>query len=383
MNHRIYLDYAATTPLSRAAGEAMLPWLTDYFGNPSSVHSFGRDARKALQTARRQVAEAIGADPSEIYFTSGGAESDNWAIKGVAFARRAAGNHLITTAIEHHAVLNACKWLEKQGFEVTYLPVDPDGFVSPDQVEKAITDRTILISVMCANNEIGTIEPISEIGRVAAARHIPFHTDAVQAVGAMKLDVREMQVDMLSLSGHKLHGPKGVGALYLRTGTHIDPLIHGGGQERGLRAGTEHVAGAVGLGVAVAESCACMEETNRRVSALRDSLVEGILARIPDVRLNGPVSSRLPGNANFSFAGVEGESLLLRLDLAGIACSSGSACTSGSMDPSHVLRAIGLCEEEANGSVRMTLGRETTAEEIQEVLRILPETVDHLRALHR
>ena len=377
----IYLDNAATTAVSPEVLQEMLPWFTEHYGNPSSIHATGRDARKAIENARRQVAAAIGANPQEIYFTAGGSESDNWAIKGAAFANRKKGNHIITTAIEHHAVLHTCGWLEKQGFEVTYLPVDRDGRVTPEQVEAAITDRTILITVMAANNEIGTLEPIAEIGKIAKAHKVLFHTDAVQAVGAIPLNVQALNVDMLSMSGHKFHGPKGIGALYIRRGVRIDTLIHGGAQERGQRAGTENLAGIVGIGKAIELATENLPEKAAKLSAMRDRLIDGILERIPDVRVNGPREGRLPNNANVSVRYIEGESMLLKLDLAGIAASSGSACTSGSLDPSHVLLAIGLPHEVAHGSLRMTLGSDTTDADIDRVLEVLPEIVSGLRAM--
>ena len=376
---RIYLDNAATTAVSPEVLTAMLPYFTECYGNPSSIHSTGRDAHKAVDAARRQVAAAINADPAEIYFTAGGSESDNWAIKGTAFAKRDKGNHIITTAIEHHAVLHTCQWLEKQGFEVTYLPVDENGLVSVEDVEKAITDRTILISVMAANNEIGTIEPIAEIGALARSRGILFHTDAVQAVGAIPLDVKAMNIDMLSMSGHKFHGPKGIGALYIRKGVRLDTLIAGGAQERGKRAGTENLPGIVGIGKAIEIATRDMEANAARMTRLRDKLIHGILEEIPDVRLNGHPTLRLPNNVNVSVRYIEGEALLLRLDLAGIAGSSGSACTSGSLDPSHVLLAIGLPHEIAHGSLRLTLGTDTTEADIDEVLDKLPGIVKNLR----
>ena len=376
---RIYLDNAATTAVSPEVLTAMLPYFTECYGNPFSIHSTGRDAHKAVDAARRQVAAAINADPAEIYFTAGGSESDNWAIKGTAFAKRDKGNHIITTAIEHHAVLHTCQWLEKQGFEVTYLPVDENGLVSVEDVEKAITDKTILISVMAANNEIGTIEPIAEIGALARSRGILFHTDAVQAVGAIPLDVKAMNIDMLSMSGHKFHGPKGIGALYIRKGVRLDTLIAGGAQERGKRAGTENLSGIVGIGKAIEIATRDMEANAARMTALRDKLIHGILESIPDVRLNGHPTRRLPNNVNVSVRYIEGEALLLRLDLAGIAGSSGSACTSGSLDPSHVLLAIGLPHEIAHGSLRLTLGTDTTEADIDEVLDKLPGIVKNLR----
>jgi cysteine desulfurase len=379
--NRIYMDNAATTPVSHEVLEAMLPYFTEIYGNASSIHQTGREAAKAIAESRRQVAAAIGAKPEEIYFTAGGSEGDNWAIKGTAFARRAKGNHIITTQIEHHAVLHTCEWLQKQGFEVTYLPVDEGGLVSPADVEKAITDKTILITIMAANNEIGTIEPIAEIGKIAKAHNIPFHTDAVQAVGAIPVNVNDWQVDMLSLSGHKFHGPKGIGALYVRKGVRLDTLLQGGAQERGLRAGTENLAGIVGLGKAITLAVENLPEKAAKLSKLRDRLMDGILQTIPDVRANGSREKRLPGNVNVSVKYIEGEALLLRLDLAGIAASSGSACTSGSLDPSHVLLAIGLPHEIAHGSLRLSLSSDSTQEEVDEVLRVLPGIVDTLRAM--
>ena len=376
---RIYLDNAATTAVSPEVLEAMLPYFTQCFGNPSSIHSTGRDARRVVDAARRQVAAAIGAQPQEIYFTAGGSESDNWAIKGTAFAKKSRGNHIITSAIEHHAVLHTCAWLEKQGFEVTYLPVDEFGRVRVEDVEKAITDKTILITIMAANNEIGTIQPIAEIGKLAHDKGILFHTDAVQAIGAMPIDVSAMNIDLLSMSGHKFHGPKGIGALYIRKGVKIDQYLHGGAQERGQRAGTENLAGIVGMGKAIEIATQHLEENARRLTVLRDKLIDGILAEIPDVRLNGHRTQRLPNNVNVSVRYVEGEALLLRLDLAGIAGSSGSACTSGSLDPSHVLLAIGLPHEIAHGSLRLSLGTDTTEAEIDEVLDKLPGIVKNLR----
>ena len=376
---RIYLDNAATTAVSPEVLEAMLPYFTQCFGNPSSIHSTGRDARRVVDAARRQVAAAIGAQPQEIYFTAGGSESDNWAIKGTAFAKKSRGNHIITSAIEHHPVLHTCAWLEKQGFEVTYLPVDEFGRVRVEDVEKAITDKTILITIMAANNEIGTIQPIAEIGKLAHDKGILFHTDAVQAIGAMPIDVNAMHIDMLSMSGHKFHGPKGIGALYIRKGVKIDQYLHGGAQERGQRAGTENLAGIVGMGKAIEIATQHLEENAARLTVLRDKLIDGILAEIPDVRLNGHRTQRLPNNVNVSVRYVEGEALLLRLDLAGIAGSSGSACTSGSLDPSHVLLAIGLPHEIAHGSLRLSLGTDTTEAEIDEVLDKLPGIVKNLR----
>ena len=376
---RIYMDNAATTAVSPEVLQAMLPYFTDISGNPSSIHSTGRDARRAVDAARKQVAAAIGAQPTEIYFTAGGSESDNWAIKGTAFAKRAKGNHIITSQIEHHAVLHTCAWLEKQGFEVTYLPVDEFGRVRVEDVEKAITDKTILISIMAANNEIGTLQPIAENGKLAKSRGILFHTDAVQAMGAIPIDVNAMNIDMLSMSGHKFHGPKGIGVLYVRKGVHPDIFMHGGAQERGQRAGTENLAGIVGIGKAIELATQNLEANAARMSRLRDKLIDGILAEIPDVRLNGHRTERLPNNVNVSIRYIEGEAMLLRLDLAGIAGSSGSACTSGSLDPSHVLLAIGLPHEIAHGSLRLTLGEENTKEEMDFVVEKLKAIVQRLR----
>ena len=378
---RIYMDNAATTAVSPEVLQAMLPYFTDIYGNPSSIHSTGRDARRAVDAARKQVAAAIGAQPTEIYFTAGGSESDNWAIKGTAFAKRAKGNHIITSQIEHHAVLHTCAWLEKQGFEVTYLPVDEFGRVRVEDVEKAITDKTILISIMAANNEIGTLQPITEIGKLTKSRGILFHTDAVQAMGAIPIDVNAMNIDMLSMSGHKFHGPKGIGVLYVRKGVHPDIFMHGGAQERGQRAGTENLAGIVGIGKAIELATQNLEANAARMSRLRDKLIDGILAEIPEVRLNGHRTERLPNNVNVSIRYIEGEAMLLRLDLAGIAGSSGSACTSGSLDPSHVLLAIGLPHEIAHGSLRLSLGTDTTEEQVDEVLRVQPGIVKDLRAM--
>ena len=372
------MDNAATTPVSPAVLEKMLPYFSECYGNANSIHSTGLDARKALNAARKKVATALNCNPEEVYFTSGGSESDNWALKGVAFANRKKGNHIITSAIEHHAILHTCEWLEKQGFEITYVPVDADGLVNPADVEAAITDKTILISIMAANNEIGTIEPIEEIAKIAHAHHVLFHTDAVQAIGAIPVDVRAIGCDLLSLSGHKFHGPKGVGALYIKQGTRIDNLIHGGAQERGRRASTENVAGIVGMAEAIELATANIPEKAARISALRDQLIDGLTA-LPYVRLNGHRTKRLPGNVNVSVRFIEGESLLLRLDLAGVAASSGSACTSGSLDPSHVLLAIGLPHEIAHGSLRLSLSDTTTQEEVDYVLSVLPGIIKYLR----
>lgn len=379
--NRIYLDNAATTAVSQEVLGKMLPYFTQHFGNASSVYDTGRDARKALEEARRAVADSLHAKPSEIYFTAGGSESDNWAIKGAAYAHQGKGKHIITTQIEHHAVLHTCEYLEKQGFEVTYLPVDEYGLVTAAQVEKALRPDTILISIMAANNEIGTVMPIAEIGKMARERKVLFHTDAVQAIGAMEVDVEEWHVDMLSLSAHKFHGPKGVGALYIKNGVRLDNFVHGGAQERGRRAGTENVAGIVGLGEAIRLATLDLPAHVQKVSALRDALIKGILEHIPEVRLNGHPAKRLPGNVNVSIRYIEGEAMLLRLDMAGIAASSGSACTSGSLDPSHVLLAIGLPHEIAHGSLRFSLSGGTTREEVDEVIRILPGIIKTLREM--
>lgn len=377
---RIYLDNAATTPCAPQVVEAMLPYFTQVYGNASSVHTWGREAKRAVEAARRQVQKALNAaQPQEIFFTGGGSESDNWAIKGAALACRS--GHIITTAIEHHAVLHTCQWLEKQGFRVTYLPVDGEGRVHPADVDKAIREDTILVSVMAANNEVGTLQPIGEIGEICRARGVLFHTDAVQAVGAVPIDVQALQVDLLSLSAHKIHGPKGVGALYVRKGTKLDSLLHGGAQERGFRAGTENLPGIVGLGKAIELATVQLADNAARMTALRERLIAGVMERVSGTRLNGHPTQRLPGNVNLSFEGVEGEALLLRLDLAGVAASSGSACTSGALDPSHVLMALGLTEAQAQGSLRLTLGTDTTAEEIDAVLDRLPSIVADLRSM--
>ncbi len=377
---RIYLDHAATTPLDPQVLEKMLPYLTEYFGNPSSIHSFGRDTRKAVEDARAIVAKEIGADgPQEIIFTGGGSESDNLAIKGVALANRERGSHIITTAIEHHAVYDTTHFLEKEGFKVTYLPVDADGLVNVNDLINRLTDQTILVSIMHANNEVGTIQPIAEIGRILRERKILFHTDAVQSVGSIPVNVKELSVDMLSMAAHKFYGPKGVGALYVRKGVKLAPVIHGGAQERNRRAGTENVAGIVGLAKALQLANEHLAENQPRITELRDYLIDKVLEKFEHVRLNGHRTQRLPGNVNFSFEFIEGESLLLNLDLKGIAASSGSACTSGSLEPSHVLLGMGICHEIAHGSLRLTIGKSNTKEEIDYVLEVLPEIVNKLR----
>ena len=379
--NRIYMDNAATTRVTQPVLEAMMPCLTTVYGNPSSVHAFGRDARRLLDEARAKVAAALNAKPNEIYFTGCGTESDNWAVRGSAYALKAKGNHIITSAIEHHAILHTCQQLEREGFKVTYLPVDEYGQVSAADVEKAITPETTLISIMTANNEIGTIQPIAEIGAIARAHGVRFHTDAVQAVGAIPVDVKAMNVDLLSLSGHKLHAPKGVGALYIRSGVRLERLMNGGAQERTQRPGTENMPSIVGLGRAIELATAHLDEKAAYVSALRDRLINGILETIPDTRLNGHPTNRLPGNCNVSIRYIEGESMLLNLDIKGIAASSGSACTSGSLDPSHVLLAIGLTHEVAHGSLRFSLNEDNTEEEIDYVIKSLDEVVRRLRAM--
>lgn len=378
---KVYLDNAATTALSPKVLEKMMPYFTDIYGNASSPHSFGQNARIGVEHAREQVARAINADPSEIVFTGCGTESDNTVLFGVAERYAKKGDHIITTNVEHHAILHSCAALEKKGIKVTYLPVDKDGLVTPEQVRDAITDKTILVSVMFANNEVGTIMPIPEIAAVCHEKGVLFHTDAVQAAGHIPIDVKAMGIDMLSISGHKFHGPKGVGVLYERKGIRLPSYIIGGEQEKGRRAGTENVAGIVGLGEALELAVTNMSETSARMTRMRDRLIEGIEATIPEVKLNGHRTKRLPNNVNFSIKYIEGESILLMLDMAGIAASSGSACTSGSLDPSHVLLALGLTHEVAHGSVRMTLGDDTTDEDIDYVLETLPKVAHRLRAM--
>lgn len=383
MMNRIYLDHAATTPVSEAVMAAMKPFFTECWGNPSAVYGTGREARKAVEAARRITAEAIGAEPAEICFTSGGSESDNQAIIGSAFAMKDKGRHIITTRIEHPAVLNTCGWLEKQGFEITRIKPDREGRIDPETVRREIRPDTILISVMSANNEIGTLEPVADIGEIARENGITFHTDAVQAVGAIPVDVNYIHADLLSLSAHKFSGPKGIGALYIRKGTHMDPLIHGGEQERGLRAGTENLPGIIGLGAAIREAVDHMAVYTEKVRSLRNMLEEGILARTPGCRLNGPKEGRLPNNCSLTFDGIDGEALLLRLDLAGIAGSAGSACTSGSRLTSHVLKAVGLTDDEARGTLRLTPGPGNTQDEIAETIQTVCEIVEDLRRLSR
>ena len=377
----IYLDHAATTPVSEQVLEAMIPFFCNRWGNASSVYGTGREARKAVEKARRQVAEAIGAEPREILFTGCGSESDNLAIKGTAFALKEKGGHIITTAIEHPAVLNTCRWLEKQGFEVSYIPPDKEGFIDPEKILEAVREDTILISMMAANNEIGTIQPVAEVGAIAREKGVRFHTDAVQAAGAVPINVNEWKTDLLSISAHKFYGPKGIGVLYVRSGSRIDSLIHGGEQERGLRAGTENVPAIVGLGKAIEAANERLTQNAAKMTLLRDRLINGILAEIPGTTLNGSREHRLPNNCNVSFDRIDGEALLLRLDLAGIAASSGSACTAGSQEISHVLKAIGLTEREAKGSLRLTTGTDNTEKEIDETIGVIHGIVDDLRTL--
>ncbi|MCM1569301.1 MAG: cysteine desulfurase NifS [Roseburia sp.] len=377
----IYLDNAATTKIAPGALEAMLPCLREAYGNPGGKYRLGFEARKLVNTARDIIGESLGAVREEIYFTAGGSESDNWALKAAAEALRDKGGHIITTAIEHPAVLRTCRYLEKQGFSVTYLPVDEKGRVEPESVRRAIRPDTILISVMFANNEIGTIEPIGEIGAIAREREVLFHTDAVQAYGQLPIDVKALQIDMLSASAHKFNGPKGVGFLYVRSGVRLGALIHGGSQERGRRAGTENVPGIVGMGAAARLAAAGLSEKMKQEQELRDYLIGRLETEIPNCRLNGDRFRRLPGNVNVSFPGIEGESLLIMLDMEGICASSGSACTSGATEPSHVLTAIGLEPEEARGSLRLTLSRENTREEMDRTVEVIKGIVERLRSL--
>lgn len=379
--NRIYMDNAATTRVTEPVFEAMKPYFCEKFGNPMSVHSFGRESRRAVEEARRQVAAALNADSREIYFTGCGTESDNWALRGAAYAKGNTRRTLVTTTIEHHAILHTAEQLEKEGFKVVYVPVDEFGIVKLDEMEKAITEDVFLVSVMTANNEIGTIQPIEEIARMAHTKGALFHTDAVQAIGSVKIDVKAMGIDLLSLSGHKFHAPKGVGALYMKNSVHIERLIRGGAQERTQRAGTENLASIVGLGKAIELATADIDAHNAKLVEMRDHMISGILTRIPETRLNGDATRRLPGNVNVSVRYIEGESLLLSLDLKGIAASSGSACTSGALDPSHVLLAIGLPHEIAHGSLRLTMNEENTMEEVDTVVEALVEIVKRLRAM--
>lgn len=381
MAKTIYMDHAGTTPVAPEVLDAMLPYFTEHFGNPSSIHHVGRDNRAALDCARNQVAQALGAQADEIYFTSGGSEGDNWAIKGTMLRDCNKGKKLITTAIEHHAVLHTGAWLQKHGYEVIYLPVDSDGMVLPQQLEDVIGEDTALVSIMFANNEIGTIEPIAELAAVAHRHGALFHTDAVQAIGAVPIDVKALDVDMLSLSAHKFYGPKGVGAMYVKKGVVIENLIEGGAQERGKRAGTENIPGIVGLGAAIALATKNLEKNAAYLTQLRDDMIAKIMQQIPQVKLNGHPTKRLPGNVNVSISYIEGESMLILLDQNGICASSGSACTSGSLDPSHVLLAIGLPHETAHGSLRFSLGIHNTQEEVDTVVSVLAQTVDRLRKM--
>lgn len=381
MDKIIYLDHAATTKCAPEAVQAMLPYFTEYYGNASTIYQLGAQSKKAIQNTRSKIAESLHADSSEIYFTAGGSESDNWALVATAEAYASKGKHIITSKIEHHAILHTCEYLEKRGFQITYVDVDANGIVKLDELEKAIRPDTILISIMFANNEIGTIQPIEEIGRIAKEKGILFHTDAVQAYGHVPIDVEALHIDMLSASGHKLNGPKGIGFLYIRKGVKIRSFVHGGAQERGRRAGTENVPGIVGLGVAIEKAFSGMEERIQKETKMRDYLIERIEKEIPYCRLNGDRVKRLPGNVNFSFEFIEGESLLIMLDMKKICASSGSACTSGSLDPSHVLLAIGLPHEIAHGSLRLTLDHENTIEEMDYVVDAVREIVEKLRAM--
>lgn len=377
-NMTIYMDNSATTPVRKEVVEEMIPYLTENFGNPSSIYDLGKTSKHAVEKARKRVAYAIGAEENEIYFTSGGTESDNWAIKGIAFANRNKGKHIITSSIEHHAVLHACKWLEGQGFEVTYLPVDKYGMVSPEDLKNAIRDDTILISIMLANNEIGTIQPVDEIGKIARENRIYFHTDAVQAIGHVPIDVQKMNIDLLSLSGHKFQGPKGCGALYIRKGTKIETLLHGGAQERKRRAGTENVPAIAGLGKAIELAVGEIGESDKTLLEMRERLIKDLL-KIPKTHLNGHPIKRLANNVNVTFEYIEGESLLLLLNAKGVFASTGSACNSSSLEPSHVLTACGVPHEIVHGSLRLSLGKMNTQEDVNRVLEVLPEIVQKLR----
>lgn len=376
----VYADNAGTTAMSQTAVDAMLPYFTEHFGNPSGIYSVGRTAKKAMDEARKKIAEALGADPSEIFFTGGGSEADNLALKGVAEIKQKKGKHIITSVIEHHAITHTCDYLAKKGYEITYLPVDKDGIVSPEDLEKAIREDTILVSIMTANNEIGTIEPIKELAAVAKKHGVLFHTDAVQAAGHIPLDVNDLGVDMMSIAAHKFRGPKGIGALYIRKGTAVTPLIHGGGQERNRRSGTENVAEIVGMAAALTEAVNDMDENIKKITAMRDRLIDGLL-KIPFSQLTGHPTKRLPGTASFTFECIEGEAMVLGLDAEGICASSGSACSSGSLDPSHVLMAIGLAHEVAHGSLRLTINECTTDEDIDYILEKVPAIVGRFRMM--
>lgn len=381
MSRFIYVDNAATTAVSKNVIDAMIPYYNEKYGNPSSLYSIGRESKKAIEVARETVSECINALPSEIFFTSGGSESDNWAIKGVAYEQALNGKkHIITTTFEHHAVLHTVEALKKDGFEITYLDVHENGLIRPEELEKALRDDTALVTIMYANNEIGTIQPIAEIGKICRNHGVIFHTDAVQAIGNVLIDVKEQNIDLLSLTAHKFHGPKGVGALYIKKGIKIKNLIEGGAQERGRRAGTENVPGIVGLSTALKFACSDIEKRAKRISKLRDKLIDNAL-KIEHSRLNGDLNNRLPGNVNMCFEGIEGESLLLMLDMHGICASSGSACTSGSLDPSHVLLAIGLPHEIAHGSLRISLSDDNTEEEVDYIIEVLPKIIDRLRQM--
>ncbi len=380
LEHTIYLDHAATTPLDLRVLDAMLPYLTTEYGNASSIYTLGRHAMQAIDRSREQVAEILHCRPTEVAFVGCGSESDNLAIKGAAFAAQKKGNHLITSSIEHHAVLHTCHYLERFGFKTTYLPVDEYGRIDPDDVGRAITEQTVLVSIMYANNEVGTIEPVAEIGRICRTKKVPFHVDAVQAGGAVPLDVAALNVDLLSLSAHKFYGPKGMGILYARQGMRLLPQLQGGSQERGRRAGTENIAGIVGTATALRLAQDELPEMTLRLRTLRDRLIEGILT-IPRSRLTGHPTERLSNNASFCFEGIEGESILLKLDLLGIAVSTGSACTSGSVDPSHVLIAMGMPPEWSHGSLRLTLGKANTEADVETVIAVLPEIIEKLRSL--
>ncbi len=381
MERFVYADHSATTAVRAEVLEEMLPYFSEQYGNPSTIYDLGQSNKEALERARRRVAKALGAQESEIFFTGCGTESDNWALKGIAESYAAKGRHIVTSNVEHHAILHTCQWLEKQGCEVTYLPVDAEGKISAEQLREAIRPDTVLVSIMFANNEIGTVNPIAELGAVCKEKGVLFHVDAVQAVGTLPIDVKAMNIDMLSMSAHKFYGPKGVGALYVRKGIRLPSFIHGGAQESRRRAGTENVPGIVGLGKAIELACSEMEENAKRLQAMRDRLIAGIEEKIPYCRLNGSRTERLPGHVNFSFQFIEGESMLMLLNAAGICGSSGSACTSGSLDPSHVLLAIGLPHEIAHGSLRLTLGRENTEEDVDYILEKLPPIVERLRAM--
>jgi cysteine desulfurase len=378
---RIYMDYAATTPMLPEVAQAMQPYFSQRFGNPSSVHSMGQEAKDAVDEARMKVAALIACKPEEVIFTGGGTEADNQAVKGVCLANKDRGNHIITTSIEHHAVLNTCNYMKELGFDVTVLPVDRHGMVDPDQIKRSITGRTLLVSVMHANNEVGAIQPIEEIGRITRQAGVYFHVDAVQTAGHLQIDVDKLGIDLLSASAHKLYGPKGVGMLYVRGGTRIAPLLHGGEQENGRRAGTENVPGIVGFGKAAEIALSDMKDESARLTKYRDRLIDSITERMSDVYLNGHRTSRLPNNANFSFDFIEGESVLMYLDAEGICASTGSACSSASSEPSHVLMALGIPVERARGSVRFSLGKWTSAEDIDKVVEALPRIVEKLRAM--